>query len=215
VSESLQLQQLCERGQELLIATDYIGAEATLVEAEAIALRTDDFDTLSRLYMPLQEARRQRRQRCGEGIVRLEPIDNASAESILEKYPHGQLLVMGAEAMRVRQLQRESGLYVETFLGVWHEGRVGIIPERGVPPSFHFDINELPHGDHRGTVETFARVMQLWEQLHAAYLEAADAMSDARQKIAGYRRTIEVDYACELAHQRLSAAAAQLARSSR
>jgi hypothetical protein len=32
------------------------------------------------------------------------------------------------------------------------------------------------------------------------------------RKIDGYRRTIEVDYACELAHQRLSAVAARVAR---
>jgi hypothetical protein len=51
---------------------DYLAAEATLVSAEAIAWERRDFDTLARLYMPLQESRRQRRQNCGEGIVRLD-----------------------------------------------------------------------------------------------------------------------------------------------
>ena len=59
------LQQLCELGQQQLMATDYLRAEATLVQAEQLAIQTGDFDTLSRLYMPLQEARRQKRQRCG------------------------------------------------------------------------------------------------------------------------------------------------------
>src|SRR4051795_13373671 len=95
-----ELQELCERGQELLIATDYIGAEAALVEAETLATRGEDYDTLARLYMPLQEARRQRRQRCGEGIVKLDLIaksanDGVDPAAIVEKYPHGQLLVAG------------------------------------------------------------------------------------------------------------------------
>ena len=68
------LQSLCELGQEQLIRMEYLAAERTLVEAEEIARRERDFDTLGRLYMPLQETRRQRRQRCGEGIVRLDLI---------------------------------------------------------------------------------------------------------------------------------------------
>jgi hypothetical protein len=39
----------------------------------------------------------------------------------------------------------------------------------------------------------------------------ADAEKDAIKKIQAYRRTIAVDYACELAHQKLSAVAARLA----
>src|SRR4051812_45174447 len=97
---SSELQSLCERGQELLMSMDYIGAERALVEAESIALRENDFDTLSRLYMPLQEARRQIRQRCGEGDVRLDLVaesanEKLDPERIVADYPHGQLLVAG------------------------------------------------------------------------------------------------------------------------
>src|SRR5437763_17138410 len=94
------LQSLCERGQELLIATDYLAAEDVLVRAEKLALDGEDFDTLSRLYMPLQEARRQRRQRCGEGVVKLDLVAEfhdhvLDAEQIVRDFPHGQLLVAG------------------------------------------------------------------------------------------------------------------------
>src|SRR4051794_24910131 len=118
------LQSLCECGQELLMATDYIGAEAVLVEADRIATRNDDFDTLARLYMPLQEARRQRRQRCGEGIVKLDLIarsekDPIDVEAIAEKYPQGQLLIAGwgdvAPAARLREIIATRNLYLETF----------------------------------------------------------------------------------------------------
>src|SRR5438046_594463 len=91
------LQAQCELGQQQLMRTEYLQAEATLADAEARAWAARDFDTLSRLYMPLQEARRQRRQRCGEGIVCLDlfatgPHDDLDARHVVENYPHGQLL---------------------------------------------------------------------------------------------------------------------------
>ena len=51
------LQSRCELGQQQLMRTQYLDAEATLVAAEAEAWAARDFDTLARLYMPLQEAR--------------------------------------------------------------------------------------------------------------------------------------------------------------
>src|SRR5215212_4799219 len=97
---SPDLQALCELGQQQLMRTEYLDAEATLERAEQIAWDSKDFDTLSRLYMPLQEARRQRRQRCGEGIIALDliatgPEDAIDGRRIVENYPHGQLLVAG------------------------------------------------------------------------------------------------------------------------
>src|SRR5437867_2547154 len=94
------LQALCERGQIELERTDYLAAEATLVEADRLASELEDFDTLARLYMPLQEARRQRRQRCGEGAVVLDliatsPDSDPDPQQLIEQYPHGQLLVAG------------------------------------------------------------------------------------------------------------------------
>jgi hypothetical protein len=120
------LQALCEQGNDQLMRMDYIAAERSLVRAEELALASGDFETLARLYMPLQESRRQRRQRCGEGIVRLDLIargpDDKSidAREIVEKYLQGQLLVAGwgsiAPALELRRLQQERRLYVETFL---------------------------------------------------------------------------------------------------
>src|SRR4051794_27112377 len=120
------LQDLCELGSEQLIQTQYLAAEATLARAEAEAWANRDWDTLARLYMPLQEARRQRRQRCGEGVVALDliaqgPNDAIDGRRIVKNFPHGQLLVAGWKsiepAVQVRRLAAEHGLYVETFLG--------------------------------------------------------------------------------------------------
>jgi hypothetical protein len=230
---NVDLQSLCERGQEQLMRMEYLAAEATLCEAEIIALREKDFDTLGRLYMPLQEARRQRRQRCGEGIVCMDLIaqnasDPLNADQILETYPHGQLLIAGwgsiEPAKKLRELQQQRGLYVETFLAAAYPigamRAIAIVPLdhvalpdptprsideliRLLPPhSIVKHENELPHGPQNGTWETYASVMKIWEQL--PFLAQADMTHDPMQKIEAYRKTIAVDYACELAHQKLA-----------
>ncbi|HSV13959.1 MAG TPA: hypothetical protein VLI90_06840, partial [Tepidisphaeraceae bacterium] len=117
-----QLQEQCELGQRQLMATEYLDAIDTLAAAEAVAWANRDYDTLARLYMPLQEARRQARQRCGEGTVRFDIIARAPGDAIdPEQLPnHGQLLVAGwasmEPALRVRAIARERQQYVETFL---------------------------------------------------------------------------------------------------
>src|SRR4051812_6215895 len=113
---SSDLQARCELGQQQLMRTEYLEAEATLAAAEREAWETQSWETLARLYMPLQEARRQRRQRCGEGVVCLDliaagPDDAIDGKRIVENYPHGQLLVAGwgtiEPALTLRRLQRE------------------------------------------------------------------------------------------------------------
>jgi hypothetical protein len=241
--EQDDLQELCERGQDELMRMEYLRAESTLAAAEQIAWDRKDFDTLSRLYMPLQEARRQRRQRCGEGVVALDliaqsPTDEIDGRRIIENYPHGQLLVAGwgmiGPAMKVRELQRQHQLYVETFLAAVYPigaGRaVVIVPLAQTPPpdrqpasvddlirlapphSLVYNADELPHGARKGTWQTYAEVMAMWERLHAPFLAAADMQVDPIRKMEGYRKTIVVDYACELAHQKLSDVAKSLSR---
>jgi hypothetical protein len=244
------LQELCQAGQERLMRMDYLGAEAALCEAELRAWEEREWDTLSRLYMPLQETRRQRRLRCGEGVVALDliaqgPDDRVSGRRVAENFPHGQLLVAGwgtiEPALELRALQASVGLFVETFLGAVFPvggspgGRaVAIVPHEGVqlpPPdpamsvdqlvsrlpahSIVLPADELPAGTRQGTTETFAQVSALWERLHLPFLAAADTQADPLRKIEQYRHTIRVDYACELAHQKLSDVARRLLRHER
>ncbi len=139
------LQARCELGQQQLMRTEYLQAERTLAEAERIAWERSDFETLSRLYMPLQETRRQRRQRCGEGEVILDLWAESSADDIdgrriLENFPHGQLLVAGwgsiEPALKVRALAAEHEMYVETFLGAVYPVGAG----RAVVIAPHADV---------------------------------------------------------------------------
>jgi len=152
------LQSLCNDGQEQLTRMEYLQAEETLQRAEALAIAQGDLDTLGRLYMPLQETRRQIRQRCGEGIVKLDLLSReASAdpdpEKIISQYPHGQLLVAGlgsiAPALAVRELARARKLYVETFLAAIYPmgGSFAVaivaLPDVALPDASMKSIDEL------------------------------------------------------------------------
>jgi len=241
------LQEACEAGQRLLMETKYLQAESVLVSTEQAAWERRDFDTLARLYMPLQETRRQIRQRAGEGIVCLDYVarastDNIQAERVLADVSHGQLLVAGwgsiAPALRLRELAREQGLYAETFLAASYPVNgsglaVVIVPDvdvalppvvdrsvddliRKAPPhSLVMSLAELPQGPRRGTTVTFAETMAMWEKLHLPFLTTADFTADPLRRIEAYRRTIRVDHACELAHQKLSAVAREVGRAAR
>lgn len=238
------LQARCELGQQLLMKTEYLQAERVLAGAERDAYATGDYDTLARLYMPLQETRRQKRQRCAEGVVNLSlwaqgATDNLDPRRVIENYPHGQLLVAGwgsfQPALEVRRLADENDLYVETFLGAVYpvndRRAVVIVPldDAHLPdPSprtidallkllpahaivLHED--ELPQGPQRpGEGVGVSRVAELWERLHQPFLSQASAAPEPALRIAGYRKTIRVDDACELAHQNLSIEARRLAR---
>jgi len=227
--DAQDIQQLCDLGQDQLSRMQYLQAEQTLANAENLAWKAGDWDALSRLYMPLQESRRQRRQRCGEGIIRLDFLSNSSSDQpdgakSIRSANHGSALIAGwgsiAPAIDARRAQKELELYADVFLAAVYPigaGRVvAIIPREEVqlPPVEAMSIDQLIRrlpahsivlndADWAAT-RTFAEIMALWERLHAPFLAAADATIDPIRKIAAYRQTIRVDYACELAHQRIS-----------
>jgi hypothetical protein len=224
---SEQVQNLCDIGQNHLSRMQYLEAEHALSRAETAALSLQDWDALSRLYMPLQEARRQRRQRSGEGAIHLDYLaknanDSLNGPAIVEEVHQGQTLIAGWASILPGVIARDQwNLYVDVFVGAVYpmgaEAIVAIIPDTcGVllPPAQPMSIDALvkrlpPHtllmteADLRA-VKTYADTMALWEKLHSPFLAAADATIDPIRKIAAYRQTIRVDYACELAHQRIS-----------
>jgi hypothetical protein len=233
--EISKIERLCEDGQDQLSRMEYLEAERTLAAAEEIAWWARDWDTLARLYMPLQEARRQRRQRCGEGIIRLTHLANGSDDRLdgrrlVQNTNHGQILIAGwgsiQPAIDARRAQLELGLYVDVFLAAVYPveaGRiVAIVPGEDVvlppvaPMSVDSIVQRLPaHSIVLGEAElsaakTYAATMAFWEQLHAPFLAVANATVNPIRRIEAYRKTIRVDYACELAHQGISDAARQL-----
>jgi hypothetical protein len=222
------LQSLCELGQEALMRMEYLEAQRHLARAEIMGWEMGDFDTLARLYMPLQEARRQIRQRCGEGtvaaIVAAGPEEVLEPNEIVGRYPAGQLLVAGYDsiepALGVRRLADQRNLYLECFLGavVSNHGQGGaivvhpLVNEADESSPLQLSPHLFPAEPAKGDTMTYAKVMALWETLHLPFLGAADEEADPFKKAHSYRRAIEVDYACELAHQKLSDVVRQLAR---
>lgn len=243
MSEDGQLNQMCEQGQRLLTQTRYLEALRVLMQAEQQAWQTRRWELLGRLYMPLQETRRQIRQRCGEGRVCLDLLaggrdEQPEAEEILARFSAGQLLVAGwgsiEPALQVRHLAAQRGLYLETFLGAVYpasSGRIIVVTPteqtvlaaegeysaqelaaRVGPNCLMMYENDLPRGVREGSQTTYAQVMAIWERLHQPFLAAADAQEELLARMQGYRQAIAVDYACELAHQKFSDAARQMAR---
>jgi hypothetical protein len=242
------IQALCELGQTQLMEMQYLAAINTLATAERLAWKLDDFNTMSRLYYPLQEARRQKRQRCGEGVVQLNLLaggkddPHVDADRIVRDIDHGQLLVAGwgsvEPAVVVRKRAVERNLYLECFLAavypiVGGERAIVVAPLADTPlpdptersidallalvPSYCIVWPKavLPNGPMTGNTETFAHTMAVWESLHAMFLATADSTPDPIRKMQAYRQTIEVDEACELAHQNLAATARELDRARR
>ena len=87
---------------------------------------------------------------------------------------------------------------------------------RQAPGTLHHPVrnDELPKGQRKGDTKTLrTEVMKLsGNDHHTPFLAAADMQIDPIQKIEAYRKTIRVDYACELAHQQASQVARDLAR---
>jgi hypothetical protein len=158
---------------------------------------------------------------------------------LIEQYPQGQLLIAGTAsieaAAQFRERAAERRLYAETYLAAVfqtdHGSRaVAIVPlaDGPLPPdeprplsqlltllppnSIVLSEDDLPSQPRAGGPETYARTMSIWERLHTPFLAAADAEADPMKKMDGYRQAIAVDYACELAHQKLSAVAREYAR---
>ncbi|MEM6313231.1 MAG: hypothetical protein AAF743_04045 [Planctomycetota bacterium] len=147
----MDLQELCESGQRALVQTRYLDAEALLVEAEGIALKHGVWETLGRLYMPLQEARRQRRQLCGEGIVAVDLVARAEPQvfdpaEVADEIRQGQVLLAGwgtiEPSVKLREIAKQRQLYLETFLAaaypIGHDVAVAIVPTADVtlPPVY-------------------------------------------------------------------------------
>jgi hypothetical protein len=229
---SVFLQELCQRGQELLMQTNYLAAETTLAEAEQIAWDAKDWDTLSRLYMPLQEARRQKRQTAIEGTVRLNLHQSEiSVEGLLSEHSRGEFLLAGeggiAPGIEIRAAAKGK-LYLEAFLAaayaIGDRHAIVMVSLQNASLPAPREIRSIDQLIHRAPVhslilaeseladQTPSRVMALWQRLHLPYLAAADAEVDPIRRMAAYRQTILVDNACELAHQKLADVAAKITR---
>jgi len=115
------LDEQMEKASEALARMDYLSCEALCVEALAQARAQRRWAYYARILLPLQEARRQRRQIAAEGRIRLgttslrgEPadwLDQLTRGCVVLTPPHGQ-----AEAAALQQAAHDRRRYVEVIL---------------------------------------------------------------------------------------------------
>jgi hypothetical protein len=130
----LTLDTQMEQASEALARMDYLACESLCEAALGVAKAQRDWAYYSRILLPLQESRRQRRMVAAEGVIRLGTGTEGGGVSIwLNHLPAGCLVVTHphtrAEAARLQREARERRLFVEVLLaeskstdGVWRIG---------------------------------------------------------------------------------------------
>lgn len=112
--------RIMTEASEALLATDYLRCEQRCMEALSLLRAAGDFERYARVLLPLQEARRQRRQIAAEaGVVVLAGSRRDLAE-ILQAHPRGCLLLVyppytPSDGPRLRALALEQGHHVEAL----------------------------------------------------------------------------------------------------
>lgn len=139
-----KLDRLMEEASAALVATQYFHAERLAAEALSLAHQSRDFERMARIVMPLQEARRLRRQQAADS-KKLTRIDNYPAFEALmtgtEPLKPGCYLIepplVGADARELREkgLHDEVPVIVlarepETQMGLWPVVTVGPLTVR-------------------------------------------------------------------------------------
>ncbi len=112
---------LMEQASKALAQTQYATCERLCLEAIDLARQSQDYDSLARIVMPLQEARRQRRQiACDHGVHILgEP--KQTVDALLAQHPCGCLMLTAptygpSDAQALTWASRQRDLYVEVLL---------------------------------------------------------------------------------------------------
>jgi hypothetical protein len=155
-AQSDKIDRLMEEASEALVAMRYFDAERTCVEALSLAHQGHDYERMGRIVMPLQEARRQRRQMACDvkKLIRIEVYSDlevllTGAQAIK---PGCYLLappLVGADARELRERALADNIPVlvaarepETRLGLWPIVTVGPLTVRTkIPPPKKIDAS--------------------------------------------------------------------------
>ena len=181
------IDQIMERASQALAKTDYLACERLCLEALRAAEQARDYDRIARILMPLQEARRQRRQNAADAGVVLLGEPRQTPQQILDEHAGGCLMLLDPpyapdDVDAVRRLALEQECHVEVL-----------------------------RFDHDALLAAFLWRLELQGD---AYLASIHPDAPPREQV---RRLIDVldkvgDH--EIAHQRLAQAAREAARSS-
>lgn len=114
------LDTLMDHASELLVQRDYLECERLCEKALSMARANDDYDRIARILLPLQEARRQRRQIAADAGVHVYDDEKQPLQDILNAHDAGCILLIAPpytpdDAAELRKLARESERYLEVI----------------------------------------------------------------------------------------------------
>lgn len=109
-----------EQASQALVRMEYLRCEQLCQTALAEARRTSDFDRYARILLPLQEARRQRRQIAVDAGVTILAAPRLEPAEVLERYRSGCLLLVSppytvGDEQAIRHGAQEQGLMIEVL----------------------------------------------------------------------------------------------------
>ena len=115
-----RIDQLMNEASEKLAATDYLACEALCTQALKLAREADDFEVYARVLMPLQEARRQRRQIAADGPMTVLTAPRMTPTQILEAHHSGCIMLIdppytAEDEQAVRDEASRQGLFIEVL----------------------------------------------------------------------------------------------------
>ena len=213
------INDIMESASLALAQMDYPRCEALCIEAMARARDSNDWPYYQRILMPLQEARRQKRQAALDGDIRLGTEGVASLLDLLEHPQVGCIVVTHPftkeDADRLDQAVRMHGRSIEVLFAdnAADAPNWKITSFRG--PAF---VAQLPAPD-RAWVNQWASptqvtasapahwFMQANEALGNAGIESVLAPSGTDARVDGLERILVATGDHELAHQALADAA--------
>ena len=120
ITEPTQVDDLMESASVSLAQRRYLDCERQCLEALCLAKNNGDWSTVTRIILPLQEARRQRRLIAAAGTIRLGTTDLPDdPQSWLDRLQTGCLVVTHPHnrqtACRLEALARDQDRYVEVL----------------------------------------------------------------------------------------------------
>lgn len=217
------LDDIMEQASQALAELDYPGCEALCMRALAEARARGDWAFYSRVVLPLQEARRQKRQAALDGPIRLGTASYVGdALGLIERLPAGALVVTAPlapdDADRVDRAARDSGRAIEVLFAqpdadgkFWavHTYRGQLYQALRPAPPADMLGQALPGQDALpGSQLTPAHwFMQASEALGNAAIALANEPMDAIDRVALLEQALCAVGDHELLHQRLADAA--------
>ena len=218
-----ELDQLMERASQALAEMNYALCEALCVEALGKAHQADEWVLYRRIVLPLQEARRQKRQAAIDGLVLLGTAERAeSLEKLIEDPRCGCIVVTwpytAEDAWNLHRLARDNQRQIEVLFADNEAGDAAWHVTSFDQPSIRIDLPAAKPewvGQWVDALDTTPPTpahwfMQASEALGNAALASIEAAPGTPAYLDQLERAIQAAGDHEILHQRLADAARML-----